>query len=490
MLTLSRNDHAWRRRTRSVAPLALALFLLPALAACSSTGQGGDIEGSGWILQSYVSAGAQVDVPDEVFADASFDRGQVSGFGGCNDFTGGYEAKDGKLEVGDLAVTAMACPPPASDVEAGYLAALGITASYTATATELTLYDKNGTVLALFDVAPANPLVGAWLIDSYLIDESTITAPVEGSAPAVSFIEGSQISGTTGCNSFTGSYRIVGSTLIVGQLATTKMGCPDDLAAQEAAILAALDQATSYSVRGETATLRDRDGRMVLGLVREATAGASAEPSGPASPSPSPSPSPAPSPSPSPSPAPPSPSAPPPPSPSPLPSASPVLPSPTAGDTSSCEIADAAVTVVYPAAWQTVTEPAAAACRFFDPAPVEAPPEATTLPADPSALPSVGAVVWPTAGLSFEVAVGLAIDPARWEVATRQAALVDGLPAERIEATLLGSDGLRPAGTMRYSYIVDRGTSVVFIETRGTGDAYAANKVVVDLIAAESSLAP
>jgi heat shock protein HslJ len=475
---------------RSIAPFALAIFLLPALAACSATGQGGDLEGIGWILRSYVSAGAQVDVPDEVYAEASFDRSQISGFAGCNDFTGGYVAKDGKLEIGELSVTMMACEPPTSDVEAGYLAALGLTASYTATATDLTLYDKNGTVLAQFDAAPANPLLGVWRIDSYLIDESTITAPVEGSAPAVSFLEGSEVSGTTGCNSFDGTYRIVGSTLVVGPLSTTKMGCPDDLAAQETAILAALDAASAYSVRGDTATLRDRDGQMVLALVREATAGASAEPSGSAGPSPSPSPSPAPSPSPSPSPAPPSPSAPPPPSPSPLPSASPVLPSPTAGETSSCEIPDAAVTVVYPATWQTVTEPASAACRFFDPAPIEAPPEATTLPADPSALPSFGAVVWPTANLSFEVAVGLAIDPARWDVATREAALVDGLPAERIEATLLSSDGLRPAGTMRYAYIVDRGTSVVFIETRGTDDDYAANKVVVDLIAAESSLAP
>lgn len=147
------------------------------------------------------------------------------------------------------------------------------------------------------------------------------------------------------------------------------------------------------------------------------------------------------------------------------------------------------MTVVYPSAWQTLTEPSSLACRLFDQTPVEAPPVAATLPADPAALPTFGAVVWPTSGFSYQVAIALALDPARWDVQTREAALVDGLTAERIEATLLASDGIRPAGTMRYVYIVDRGTSVVFIETRGTGDDYAANKVVVDLIAADSTLA-
>jgi hypothetical protein len=156
--------------------------------------------------------------------------------------------------------------------------------------------------------------------------------------------------------------------------------------------------------------------------------------------------------------------------------------------TTSCDIPDASLTVVYPADWQTLTEPATLACRLFDETPVEAPPTPTTLPSDPAELPTVGAVVLPTGAISYEVAVALALDPARWDVQTREAALVDGLPAERIEATLLGSDGIRPAGTMRYAYIVDRGTSVVFIETRGTGEAYEANKVVVDLIAAESTL--
>jgi heat shock protein HslJ len=477
-----------RRRWAGLAGLAILIGLA---AGCSTgPGAGGTIDGTSWILRSYVSSGAQVDVADGVFADATFDRDQLSGFSGCNDFTTSFEVDGSKLAIGELASTMMACEGAPADVEAGYRSALGITAAYTATSTELTLLDVNGTILALFDAAPANPLAGvAWRITDYAVDESAMAVPVEGSEPTVSFIEGGQVSGDTGCNTFSGSYRISGSIVIIGRVASTRMACEEALMAQETAILAALTGATTFSVRGDTATLRDRDGRLVLGLARGGEAAASASPGTSPSPSPAASPSPAPSPSPAASPSPaPSPSSPPP-SPSPLPSTAPVLPSPTAIATTSCEIPDEGVTVVYPADWRTLTEPAAFACRLFDPAPVEAPPSATTLPTDPATLPAAGAVVVPTELVSYELAVALALDPARWDVASREGALVDGLPAERIEATSTVEDGLHPAGTTRYTYIVDRETSVVFIETRGSGDGLATNKVVVDLIAASSSLA-
>jgi len=50
--------------------------------------------------------------------------GTVSGFAGCNTFTGGYTTDGAALTFGPLALTKMACQRPGSAVEADYLNAL------------------------------------------------------------------------------------------------------------------------------------------------------------------------------------------------------------------------------------------------------------------------------------------------------------------------------------------------------------------------------
>ena len=55
--------------------------------------------------------------------------GSVSGFAGCNTFSGSYSTDGSTLTLGPLATTKMACQRPGSAVESDYLAALsGVTA--------------------------------------------------------------------------------------------------------------------------------------------------------------------------------------------------------------------------------------------------------------------------------------------------------------------------------------------------------------------------
>ena len=315
--------------------VAAVLVLGGLLGACnSSNGQGGDIEGTHWLLRSYISSGTKVDVPDAVFADVAFDRVTVSGFNACNDFSGGYTTRGSSLSFGQFAATAMACPEAETGVATGYMAALGNTASYTATTAALTLFDKNGTRLAEFVTAPANPLVGGdWMIDSYLDATGSVVKPVEGSKPSVTFVEGGKVSGATGCNTFAGAYSVSGDTLLIGRLVITQMACSDTLAAQEKAIVTALTGASAFTVRSDTLVLRDPRGVATLFAARVGGPNAPASPLPTASPAPSATPGPTPSPTPSPAPSPtpsqtpsPSPSAPPSPTPSQTPSPSPSAP--------------------------------------------------------------------------------------------------------------------------------------------------------------------
>ena len=51
-------------------------------------------------------------------------RAEVAGVGGCNRFQGAAETKDGKVQIGPLAVTSMSCSPERNELEQRFLAAL------------------------------------------------------------------------------------------------------------------------------------------------------------------------------------------------------------------------------------------------------------------------------------------------------------------------------------------------------------------------------
>jgi heat shock protein HslJ len=69
-----------------------------------------------------------------------------------------------------------------------------------------------------------------------------------------------RVQGHTGCNRMMGSYTLQGNALHFGQLATTRMACPDGVGQNEAAFLKALEAAAQWSIQGETLELRDSQG--------------------------------------------------------------------------------------------------------------------------------------------------------------------------------------------------------------------------------------
>ncbi len=57
-------------------------------------------------------------------------NGRVAGSSGCNRFTGQGFVSGGKVEIGTLSTTRMACPPALMDQEAKYLKALAASRRY------------------------------------------------------------------------------------------------------------------------------------------------------------------------------------------------------------------------------------------------------------------------------------------------------------------------------------------------------------------------
>jgi len=253
------------RRTRmavGVAAATLLLIVATGSAALAATGgTGGTLEGPTWVLKSYAVAGAMTEVPSAVYASAAFKGGAVNGNAGCNVFSGSYTASGAALTFGPLATTMMACPSPQDTVESAYLAALGKSATYTATADALTIYDAAGAEILLYDASSPAAITGmTWHLRAYNNGKQAVVSVLIGTDPTAVFGTDGTVSGNATCNQYNGPYTTTGSTIKIGPLVSTLMACPEQ--DQETQFLAALQAATTYQVQGLVLELRDASGAM------------------------------------------------------------------------------------------------------------------------------------------------------------------------------------------------------------------------------------
>jgi len=97
--------------------------------------------------------------------------------------------------------------------------------------------------------SPAQP-VGLLGVDWILDDASLATqvAKVPGEIPIDLRFEGEQVSGSSGCNTYGGSYDAGDGSLSFGQMQMTLMACEDGLMQLESAYLDALGATTAFQI--------------------------------------------------------------------------------------------------------------------------------------------------------------------------------------------------------------------------------------------------
>lgn len=85
---------------------------------------------------------------------AMFAAGQLSGMGGCNQFTATYETEGDQITIGPAAATRMFCNEPEGimDQEQQYLEALGRASTFSLTPEKLELRDEGGSLQVSFHV--------------------------------------------------------------------------------------------------------------------------------------------------------------------------------------------------------------------------------------------------------------------------------------------------------------------------------------------------
>lgn len=112
-----------------------------------------------------------------------------------------------------------------------------------------------GSASAQSDVLTRN----VWLIQALLGK-----APVAGTELTSHFTSAGRLSGSAGCNQYSGAFTQSGSAIQVSSIASTQMACAPRIMAQESVFLRALASARSYTVNGAKLTLKASGGRALM----------------------------------------------------------------------------------------------------------------------------------------------------------------------------------------------------------------------------------
>lgn len=94
------------------------------------------------------------------------------------------------------------------------------------------------------------------------------TNVVAGTTVSIKFGEDDRVSGSTGCNAYSGTYEVRGDTISFGRLISTRRACLDQNAnEQERRFLAALEAANRFRLSSNGLTILSDRGRTVLNFV-------------------------------------------------------------------------------------------------------------------------------------------------------------------------------------------------------------------------------
>ena len=236
----------------------LTAFLIMAifLSACTAAGETPSLElnDSHWVLDQI---NGQAVIADTLPTLSFNEDQQVAGNASCNNFFGSYTLDGNKLSFGSLGSTQMFCDG-LMEQESAYLAALESTTGYRTEEGKLLLVDESGNTVLVFSPQDMSLDGVSWNLTMFN-DGQNLTSLLNDTQINAEFKDGS-VSGSSGCNSYSGAFQQDGLKLTFGDLASTLMLCQEEgVMEQESAYLQAIAKVTHYIVEGKQLTLFDAD---------------------------------------------------------------------------------------------------------------------------------------------------------------------------------------------------------------------------------------
>lgn len=244
------------------------------LAGCLAGAGGGAVaadaatlDGTQWVLTALPG---RTLLPG-VAVTAQFAGGRLSGSDGCNRYEGSFQAEGDGLSIPpSLAATQMACAPEVMEQARAYVAALGATRRWQIAQDRLELRDGQGQVVAAF-AAQTQSLAGtSWQVTGINNGREAVASVLGGTQVTLHFGPDARVTGSGGCNRYTGAYQVEAARLSIGQVAATRMACavPEGAMAQEQQFLAALATVASLRIEGDRLELRTAAGALAISARR------------------------------------------------------------------------------------------------------------------------------------------------------------------------------------------------------------------------------
>lgn len=231
-----------------------------------------NLEGEEWTLVLIADGAELDDVPSGLEPTITLDRGVASGTTGCNTFAVPYTIDLTSIVFRVVALTQKLCEPDVMTFEANYIAALSGTGRFGARPDGMAFFQPSGAPLLAYVLRSTGTLVGDWAVTAFQNSSGAIVAPVAGMPLAVSFGDDGTVSGSDGCNSFSGAHTTDGARVTISNLSGTRVACPSTaLSDQEEQFLAALQGSTLWSASETTLSLRGENGITTLTLARSAS---------------------------------------------------------------------------------------------------------------------------------------------------------------------------------------------------------------------------
>ncbi|MBY0276470.1 META domain-containing protein [Candidatus Binatia bacterium] len=227
------------------------------------------LEGKTWRLQSLGGIEPAKLAAVQGGVTLRFAGNAVQASAGCNQMRGTYTLDDGVLEASKMAGTMMACPEPAMSIENAVKKALSVPLRATLSGGRLTLRPEDADDGPTMVLAPEMPpqIEGAWNVNGVSDGRKALMSTLRGTSLSLSFAGGT-VSGSAGCNTFRGAYKVQGDRVAIGRLSTTRKACPGDgVMKQESNFVAALEKAETWKIESGELTLRGADGERLVSAV-------------------------------------------------------------------------------------------------------------------------------------------------------------------------------------------------------------------------------
>ena len=209
-----------------------------------------ELVGTDWVLESLIYGETASSVLDGSTLRL-LENGTFTATTACSSMSGRWQPTAGRVEFPQVTGgPGRECPPEAHAQDEHELAVLSGGFEVTVEGDRMTALGADGRGLVYRDAGPLPPaeeddptdsIEGVWGMRSGTFEGEEIAIPAQ--ARGTIEFDGRRVSGTSFCNGFGGTYRLDGDQLVLEDLASTLVGCMDDVAAAETAFHGVLNGA-------------------------------------------------------------------------------------------------------------------------------------------------------------------------------------------------------------------------------------------------------